>query len=77
MRKSLRLSAFWLAPVLAISAVLAQEATDTGGAQNTGAETVRGRVVDATGGALPGATVTLLTDSRENTETVATDETGR
>ena len=75
MRKGFRLSAFWLAPVLAVSTVLAQEAADTGGARNARVEIVRGRVVDATGGALPGATVTL-TDARENTEIVATDETG-
>jgi hypothetical protein len=64
-----------LAPVLAVSTVSAQQATGAEGPRQARVETMRGRVVDATGGALPGATVTL-TDVRQNTETVATDATG-
>lgn len=75
MQKGFRLSAFLLAPALAVGTVLAQQVTDPTGARRAGAGTVRGRVIDATGGALPGATVTV-TDARENTETVATDATG-
>lgn len=72
--------AFLLAPVLAVSTVLAQQATGTGSttSEQQASETVstvRGRVLDATGGALPGATVTL-TDARATTVTVAADETG-
>ncbi|MBI3262113.1 MAG: TonB-dependent receptor [Acidobacteria bacterium] len=61
--------------MLAVGTALAQEATDTRGARDGRAETVRGRVIDATGGALPGAAVTL-TDATGNAETVATDATG-
>ncbi len=72
--------ALLLAPVLAVSTALAQQATGT---RSTPSEqraastqsTVRGRIIDATGGALPGATVTL-TDDRATTVTVAADETG-
>lgn len=58
-------SASVLATALAIEPVRAQQAPDT----------ITGRVIDATGGALPGATVTA-TDAREHTTTVATDATG-
>jgi PPOX class probable F420-dependent enzyme len=51
--------------VLAIDPARAQQATDT----------IRGRIIDATGGALPGAIVTA-TDTGEHTTTVATDATG-
>ncbi len=63
--------------MLAVGTVVAQEATDTTGARREGAGIgiVRGRVIDATGGALPGATVTL-TDVRATTVTVAADATG-
>lgn len=69
------LSAFLLAPVLAAGPVLARQVTDAGGPRPAGVEIVRGRVIDATGGALPSAIVTL-TDARGNTETVTTDATG-
>ena len=68
-----RLSAFLLVPVLAVTTALAQQVTDAGGPRR--AETVRGRVIDATGGALPGATVTLA-DVRGDMDAVATDATG-
>lgn len=75
MRKGFRLSAFLLAPVLGVGTVLAQEATETTDARQARAQTVIGRVIDATGGALPGATVTV-TDARGDTEAVATNATG-
>jgi len=58
-------SVFLLAPLLATSTTFAQQATNI----------VRGRVIDATGGVIPGAIVTV-TDAQENTETLATDGTG-
>ena len=61
--------------MLAASTVFAQQATDAEGPRRGRVETVRGRVIDATGGALPAATVTV-TDAGERTETVATDATG-
>ena len=60
------MSAFWLMPILAASTVVAQQATHA---------TLKGRVVDGTGGAIPGATV-MLTDAQENTKTIAADGTG-
>ena len=76
----LRPVALLLAPVLAVSTALAQQATGTRSTpseQRTASteSTVRGRIIDATGGALPGAIVTL-TDARVTTVTVAADETG-
>lgn len=62
----LRVSGFLLTSVLAVGTVLAQQPTDA---------TLRGRVIDGTGGAIPGATVTV-TDVQENTKTLATDATG-
>lgn len=50
---------------MAIGSLLAQQAADT----------IRGRVIDATGGALPGTTVTAQ-DAQANMTTVATDATG-
>ena len=72
--------AFLLAPVLAVSTALAQQATGTGSTTSeqrasSSESTVRGRIIDATGGALPGATV-MLTDAQATTVTVAADETG-
>ncbi len=71
--------AFLLAPVLA-STAFAQPATGTRAAPSeqraaSTESTVRGRIIDATGGALPGAIVTLI-DARATTVTVAADETG-
>jgi hypothetical protein len=67
--------AFLLALMLAAGTVLAQQATDAERGRSARAETLRGRVIDATGGALPGATVTV-TDAEGSTETVAADATG-
>ncbi|MBI2832892.1 MAG: carboxypeptidase regulatory-like domain-containing protein [Acidobacteria bacterium] len=52
--------------VLAAGTVAAQQATSA---------TLSGRVIDGTGGAIPGATV-MLTDAQENSKTIATDATG-
>jgi hypothetical protein len=67
-KNSARLASLALAGVLAAASVFPQSQATTG--------EIRGRVVDATGGVLPGVTVVISDASRGITRTVVTDADG-
>ena len=64
MGKTARVSAFVLAAVVAVGTAFAQQAI-----------ALRGQVVDATGGVIPGASVTVI-DAQGEAKTASTDATG-